>query len=312
MPTDLSLIPAALRAAGLTLPAVDGHAHLWVKTNLPSVVRPALEVRPDLNADFKLGTYLEMLQGSGVEYLMAVQARDPADKGLREAGRFSELWEADNLVAGVVAGIDLTKGERVFDELEGLQTLPGIRGVRCIHPENHGVGIYNTSAAIRAAVTVAEAGYTLDLLFRCSNPGQLEEVTHFTKVALAGHSRPMVVDHLGKPLGLSTGTVEKNWIEAMRDLGKTQRVYVKLSAMRGEAGADANRTNFFPFLDVLLETFGPNYLIWGSDHPISHNYGDCVLDATEWIVDRGLQRTNIANRLFHQNVVDAYQLQLRS
>ncbi len=310
LPTSTNALLEALRGLGFNKPGVDGHIHTWFKEDLPAVVRPAIGVRPDLNQDFVLSDLSRVAQRNGFRYLVPVQARDPVDNALAEAKMLQEAWNQNQHVAGFVAGVDLTEGADVSCYLDKLCKHTGLRGVRSIAPENYGVGIFSSSRALEAATEIARRKLTLDVLFRCANNGQLTEVVEFLLLLGARHEEPIVIDHLGKPLGLKAGKPEKDWLDAMERLGKTGRFYVKLSALRGEAGQSADRRPFFPYYDALLQSFGPNRLIFGSDHPVSFDYVDCVLDLIEWFENRGLKGGQV-NSFFHQNAVDAYRLRVQ-
>ncbi len=309
MGTLLSAARDRLTLAGLKKPVIDTHLHLWANNNLPAVVRPAIGVRPDLNANFDLPYYAPILDALPIGGVIAVQARDPADEAFAEAEYLNSLGKMDARFLAVVAGVDLTKGDAVQDDVLKLRNLERVRGVRMIAPENSGAGIYGSRNALGAALRFADAGYTLDLLIRESNPGQLSEVVRFAGVVLGAHRRPLVLDHLGKPVHVYAGVPSAAWLAGMSELGKSGRVYVKLSALRGEAGEDADRDALFRFYDAALERFGPNNLLFGSDHPVSFDYGDNVLDVAQWILARGMQGTGIADRIFHDNAFAAYGIQ---
>ena len=308
MTVSLSHVKSQLEAAGLRRPLVDTHIHCWGPNDLPAVVAPAIGGRPDLAQNFGVSYFNPIVRALDGHGYIVVQARDPADNGLAEAERLNAQSGDGSYFLGVVAGVDLSVGDEVESYLKKLRGLNNVRGVRMIAPENLGVGIYGSREAIASASKIGDAGLVLELLLRSKNPGQMNEVTRFVKTVMNAHHQPFILNHLGKPLGLTEGTPQQDWIEFMKDLGATNRVYVKLSALRGEMGPNADRSKMFPFFDVALEAFGPSRMLFGSDHPVSHDYGECVLDVAEWILSRGLQGTDIANRVFSRNAVGVYQL----
>ena len=81
-----------------------------------------------------------------------------------------------------------------------------------------------------------------------------------------------VIDHASKPL-IATGDI-KSWAKDMSALAEHTDTYCKLSGMVTEAGADWTVEALKPYVDHLLESFGPDRLIWGSDWPV------CTLAAT--------------------------------
>ena len=69
----------------------------------------------------------------------------------------------------------------------------------------------------------------------------------------------------------------KPWDANMRELAKRQNVYCKLSGMVTEA--DPKRwtpATLKPYIDVVLQAFGPKRLMYGSDWPVMLLAGDYV------------------------------------
>jgi L-fuconolactonase len=83
-----------------------------------------------------------------------------------------------------------------------------------------------------------------------------------------------VLDHVAKPL-IAAGQLEP-WATRMRELGRRENVFCKLSGMVTEAKWDAwTPESLRPYLDVAVEAFGPARLMAGSDWPV------CIV-ATEY------------------------------
>jgi L-fuconolactonase len=59
----------------------------------------------------------------------------------------------------------------------------------------------------------------------------------------------------------------------MRHIAANTTAYCKLSGLATEAGPDWSATKLKPYVDVLLETFGPGRLMWGSDWPVLTEVG---------------------------------------
>ena len=79
--------------------------------------------------------------------------------------------------------------------------------------------------------------------------------------------QPFVLDHMAKP---RIGRNELSpWKENIRELAKRENVNCKLSGMVTEA--DFNHwtpEQLIPYFDVILEAFGPDRLLFGSDWPV--------------------------------------------
>jgi L-fuconolactonase len=53
-----------------------------------------------------------------------------------------------------------------------------------------------------------------------------------------------------------------------------QRLHCKLSGLATEAAPDWTPTTLRPYVDHLIENFGPERLMWGSDWPVLNLNGD--------------------------------------
>jgi L-fuconolactonase len=80
-------------------------------------------------------------------------------------------------------------------------------------------------------------------------------------------SAPFVLDHCAKPL-ITTGSLEP-WASLIRELARFENVTCKLSGLVTEADwAQWTVDDLRPYVDVVLEAFGPARLMFGSDWPV--------------------------------------------
>ena len=76
-----------------------------------------------------------------------------------------------------------------------------------------------------------------------------------------------VLDHVGKPRIRDRSF--SAWSAAMRDLARRPHVYCKVSGMATEADwRNWTVTDLLPYLETVLEAFGPRRLMFGSDWPM--------------------------------------------
>jgi len=55
----------------------------------------------------------------------------------------------------------------------------------------------------------------------------------------------------------------------MQELAKADNVFCKLSGMVTEANWNSwKQEDFIPYMEIILESFGPNRLLFGSDWPV--------------------------------------------
>jgi L-fuconolactonase len=84
---------------------------------------------------------------------------------------------------------------------------------------------------------------------------------------------PFVLDHIGKPV--VTGTPSAEWRRHLKELARRPNVCCKFSGLVTEApGFLWAPTLLWPYFDVVLECFGAERVMFGSDWPV------CLVAAT--------------------------------
>jgi L-fuconolactonase len=110
------------------------------------------------------------------------------------------------------------------------------------------------------------------LIYPRQLPAAIELVSKFPE-------QQFVIDHLAKP-ELETKNNEF-WATHIRRIAQSPNVYCKLSGLVTEAGwRNWKLADFTPYLDVVLDAFGPDRLMFGSDWPV------CLLAASYGQVKR--------------------------
>lgn len=245
---------------------IDSHHHLW---DLSAHRQPWLESQPQLAAllrDFTLADLEPLTRAAGVSGTVVVQT-------VCEPGETPELLATaagSDLIAGVVGWVDLTKPD-VADVLSQLGELPGasaLAGIR--HPvlAEEADDWLARPDVLRGLAALAAAGLPYDIVCR---PSQLPAAV---AAATALPQLTFVLDHLGNPDVI--GGVDQAWASAVRRLAALPNTACKLSGMLGEPAPqqDAGRrpggvAHLRPHYDLVLEAFGPQRLMYGSDWPVS-------------------------------------------
>lgn len=241
------------------IPFIDTHVHLWDPARLTYrwlAGVPPLN-RAFLPADFRFAAGRAMPD----RVVFVECGRDPSEN-VTEAEWVSSLAAQAPWIAGIVAHASVEKGREVVAELEALSRVSKVRGVRrllqdepdpdfCMHPK------------FVAGVRALEAfGYTFDL---CVYHPQLPAVTALVEACPGVR---FVLDHLGKP-GVKAGSTEP-WATHLTRLAKLPNVWCKVSGLATEADpARWREDDLRPYLDRVLEAFGPGRLLFGGDWPVS-------------------------------------------
>lgn len=76
----------------------------------------------------------------------------------------------------------------------------------------------------------------------------------------------IVIDHGSKPRIAERGF--DDWAADMRRLARNSSALVKLSGLVTEASADWSGADLAPYVDLLLDAFGPQRVMFGSDWPV--------------------------------------------
>jgi L-fuconolactonase len=162
--------------------------------------------------------------------------------------------------------VDL-RSARVADDLARYARHPKLVGVRhIVHDEPDDQFVMRPD--FRAGIArLTELGLTYDLLLL---PRHLPFATRLVE---GFPDQPFVLDHVAKPF-IRDG-VFSPWKEDLRRLAAFPNVFCKLSGMVTEARWGQWRPqDFHPYLDVVVEAFGVERLMVGSDWPVCTLSGD--------------------------------------
>ncbi|WP_037972737.1 amidohydrolase family protein [Streptomyces sp. NRRL WC-3742] len=256
---------------------VDAHHHLWDLTRRPQTWLDAPELAP-VRQDFGPADLAPHARAAGIDRTVLVQVLPDAD----ETGEFLALAAAEPLIAGVVGWTDLT-APGIADTLAELRRGPGgdrLVGIRHLvqgEPDPAWLARPDVRRGLRA---VGDAGLCYDLLVR---PHQLPAAIDTVR-ALPG--QPFVLDHLAKP-PIARGELEP-WAALLCELAREPNVVCKLSGMVTEAAPDGwSVADLRPYADTVLDAFGPDRVMFGSDWPVclvAASY-EQVISTTEELTD---------------------------
>ncbi|MGW3128603.1 amidohydrolase family protein [Streptomyces sp. NPDC001123] len=255
---------------------IDAHHHVWDLSVRDQDWITGPELQP-LRRNFTVEDLEPEAAAAGVTRTVLVQTITVPE----ETPEFLALADAHDLVAGVVGWTDLTRPD-VADELARLRELPGgshLKGIRHqVQGEPDPEWLLRPDVA-RGLAALADAGLVYDLIV------QGHQLPAAVKAAESHPDLTFVLDHLGKP-PIASGTLEP-WATAVRTLAARPNTVCKLSGMVTEADpASWTVDDLRPYADTVLDAFGPDRLMFGSDWPVcvlAASYGE-VLDAANQLV----------------------------
>jgi L-fuconolactonase len=254
---------------------IDAHQHFWkYKADRDLWITDEMSV---IRRDFLPEDLQPILKQYNIDGCVAVQA----DQSEEETKFLLDLSAQHEFIKGVVGWIDLRSSGIILEsKLQGYKAFPKLKGFRHV-VQGEPKGFLADKNFIEGVRKLAQYGFTYDLLVYHH---QLEEALKFV-YAVPGVK--IVIDHIAKP---SIRTKEKTrWELNMAAIATASNVHCKLSGMVTEAAwMQWTKEDFEPFLDEMLEIFGPKRLMYGSDWPVcllSGSYAE-QLDIVESYIQR--------------------------
>jgi L-fuconolactonase len=238
---------------------IDSHQHFWLLSRgdygwLTSDL--AAIHRDHAPADLE-----PLLKTAHIDRTVLVQAAPT----VAETDFLLRLAESTPFVAGVVGWVDFEADDAAhrIAALAARENLVGLRPmIQDIADDRWMLG-----AAIRPAVeAMADEGLTFDALIR---PRHIPILGEFAALYPA---LDIVIDHAAKP-DIAAGGLG-DWARDIRKLAAETRLVCKLSGLVTEAAPGWSAQTLRPYVDVLVDAFGADRLMWGSDWPVLNLNGD--------------------------------------
>jgi L-fuconolactonase len=273
---------------------IDAHHHLWEFNDREYGWMS--EEMTVLRRDYYIPELRAALRAGGIDGTVVVQARQTID----ETRWLLRVREGAYMIRGVVGWVPLADPD-VRAYLDEFATDTGLKGVRhVLHDEpddfyllrddfNNGISLLREYRLVYDLL-IFERHLPQTITFVDRHPNQV-----------------FVLDHIAKPRIRERSL--SPWQERMRELAKRENVYCKLSGIATEADWSAwTDEDLKPYVDTVLETFGPRRLMFGSDWPV------LLLAATyeKWVatISRTLEAlsTEEKSRIWGGTAMEAYRL----
>jgi len=233
---------------------IDSHQHFWQvgRFDYPWMSSD-LGV---LYQDYLPPALEPVLKANGVEKTVLVQASN----SIEESNWLLELSDRYSFIAGVVGWVDLMSST-VDNQIKQLARHPRFKGVRHLVESEPDDDWLAQPAVLHGLNQLAAHGLSYDLLVHTRH------LRHVRTVAEHCPTLHLVIDHMAKP-PIASGEFD-DWSREFRPLAEFSNIQCKLSGLVTEANWSSWTTDDLrPYIDCALDSFEPDRLMFGSDHPV--------------------------------------------
>ena len=235
---------------------IDAHQHFWQPLRGDYDWMP--EDDPVLSRPYFPPELAPAIEAAGIERTVLVQAAATVEESEYMLG----LADATPFVGAVVGWVDFESSD-VAETLKRISGHPKFAGVRPMIqdiPDDDWMLRDDVQAGFRA---VCDLGVTFDAL------GFPRHLANFLTVLTRYPEMRVVVDHCMKPniAGHSQESFQF-WADGMARIAGETGACCKLSGLVTEASEEWSEDDLRPYAHHVLDVFGPERVMWGSDWPV--------------------------------------------
>lgn len=251
---------------------IDSHQHFWKYDPVKhSWIDDEMAV---IRRDFLPSDLQKVYAQNGIDGCVAVQA----DQTLAETDFLLKLANENNFIKGVVGWVDF-RDPKIDDQLDTYRNASKIKGFRHIVQGEPDHNFLLRPDFMNGIGYLEKNNYVYDILvFPHQLGATLEFVKHFP-------NQKFVIDHLAKPY-IKDGFFD-GWAVLMKEIANHENVHCKVSGMVTEADYQLwTPEQLHPYMNLVLEAFGPERIMYGSDWPVclvAGNYDKVLSVVTNYI-----------------------------
>lgn len=273
---------------------IDSHQHFWH-------YKPAKHAWIDDNMavirkDFMPSDLEVVYQENGIDGCVAVEA----DQTLAETDFLLKLASEHDFIKGVVGWVDL-RNNTIETTLEIYSQHQKLKGFRHVVQGEADHNFLLRPQFMMGISLLKKFNFTYDILIL---PHQLGAALEFVKQF---PNQKFVIDHIAKPY-IKDGFYD-GWAVLMKEIAKHDNVSCKVSGMITEADYKLwTPEQIKPYMELVLEAFGPERLLFGSDWPVclvAGNYSKVKRVVTDFISELS---ANEQAQIMGRNAINFYNL----
>jgi L-fuconolactonase len=273
---------------------IDSHQHFWIYDPIKDAwIDDSMIV---IKKDFQPKDVKPLLDENNFEGCVAVQA----DQSENETHYLLGLAEKYDFIKGVVGWVDF-RVENIEERLEYFSQFKLLKGFRHIVQSEPQIDYLLRPDFCRGISLLAKYNFTYDILIY---PKHLQHALEFVK---RFPDQKFVIDHIAKPY-IKEHLIDE-WQDDLALFSSYKNVYCKIAGL--VTGADWfgwKDTDFKPYIDVVLNVFGLDRIMFGSDWPV------CLTSASYKEICKVVENNTSSlsdeekKKLWGLNCVDFYQL----
>ena len=284
----------------IDFPIIDSHIHLLDQKRFGYAWSSGA---PALKRDWTPDDLAASARPYEIEGLVFVEVDVDMPQYLDEGEWVDELARRDPRLLGAVVCLPLERGRAIEPEIEKIAKLASVRGVRRLIQNQPDPEYVLRQGFLEAIRLLPQYGLSFDVcIFHAQAANTLKMMRACPGVAF-------VLDHIGKP-GIKMGLLDP-WRQHIREMAALPNVVCKLSGVTTEADHRGwTRDQLRPYIDHVVECFGPDRILYGGDWPVSELAGTYLqwLATLDWAT-AGFSPAD-KRKLFRDNAVKAYRLEV--
>jgi L-fuconolactonase len=277
---------------------IDTHQHFWKYDPVNySWINDEMQV---IRRDFLPGDLAVVVNEEKLLGTVAVQA----DQTEAETDWLLQLAAKNDFIKGVVGWVDL-RSSHIEERLQHYQQFSKLKGFRHVL-QGEEPSFMLQERFLNGISKLNEYGFAYDILIF---PQHLEAALQLVKQF---PQQRFVVDHVAKPTikdGQIDDPIAIGWKTGMQQLAKHNNVYCKISGMVTEADwKNWTAEQLKPYVDVVVESFGINRIMYGSDWPVclvASSYNKWIETVKEYF---SAYSAEDQEKVFSGNAIKFYQL----
>jgi L-fuconolactonase len=278
---------------------IDSHVHLLDQRRFGYAWSNGA---PTLKRDWTIDDLARCAKPYKIEGLVFVEVDVDMPQYLEEAEWVDELAGRDRRLLGAVVCLPLESGPAIEPEIARVARLASVKGVRRLIQNQRDPDTVLKPDFLAALRLLPHYGLAFDVcIFHTQAENTLKMMRACPEVAF-------VLNHIGKP-AIKAGLTEP-WRQHIRAMAALPNIVCKLSGVTTEADhREWTREQLRPYIDHVIECFGPDRILYGGDWPVSELAGSYPrwLAALDWATaDFGAADKR---KLFRDNAVRTYRLE---